>query len=104
MNGAIETALRTRRDAGGKCLVPYLTGGLGDDWLETVMAVADAGADAIEIGVPFSDPVMDGPTIQEANDRALDSGVTPQLILDSLRDADIGVPTAELARVVIIAG
>ena len=82
MTGAIEAALRARRANGGKCLVPYLTGGLGDDWLETVMAVADAGADAIEIGVPFSDPVMDGPTIQEANDRALDSGVTPQLILE----------------------
>ena len=94
MTGALEQALRRRREEGGKCLVPYLTGGLGDDWLETVMAVADAGADAIEIGVPFSDPVMDGPTIQEANDRALASGVTPQRILDALRDADIGVPTA----------
>lgn len=94
MTGAIETALRARRNDGGKCLVPYLTGGLGDDWLETVMAVADAGADAIEIGVPFSDPVMDGPTIQEANDRSLGAGTTPQMILDALRDADIGVPTA----------
>ena len=102
MTGAIETALRARRANGGKCLVPYLTGGLGDDWLETVMAVADAGADAIEIGVPFSDPVMDGPTIQEANDRALDSGVTPQLILDALRDADIGVPTAVMTYANIV--
>jgi tryptophan synthase alpha chain len=94
MTGAIERALRARRDAGQKCLVPYLTGGLGDDWLETMEAVADAGADAIEIGVPFSDPVMDGPTIQLANDRALDAGATPQSILDRVRDADLGVPTA----------
>ena len=94
MTGALETALRGRRDGGGKCLVPYLTGGLGDDWLDTLRAVADAGADAIEIGVPFSDPVMDGPTIQLANDRALESGATPQSILDALRGADIGVPTA----------
>lgn len=94
MTGPLETALRARRDAGGKCLVPYLTGGLGDDWLETIQAVADAGADAIEIGVPFSDPVMDGPTIQLANDHALDAGATPQSILDRLRGADIGVPTA----------
>ena len=64
MSGALETALRSRRDGGRKCLVPYLTGGLGDDWLDTVRAVADAGADAIEIGVPFSDPMIDGPTIQ----------------------------------------
>ena len=57
-------------------------------------AVAAAGADAIEIGMPFSDPVMDGPTIQAANDRALAAGVTPQTVLDGLRGADIGVPTA----------
>lgn len=94
MTGALESALRARREGGGKCLVPYLTGGLGDDWLETIQAVADAGADAIEIGVPFSDPVMDGPTIQLANDKALAAGATPQSILDHLRGADIGVPTA----------
>ncbi len=94
MIGAFESALRARRDAGGKCLVPYVTGGLGDDWLDTVRAVADAGADAIEIGVPFSDPVMDGPTIQAANDLALESGATPQSIIDALRGADIGVPLA----------
>jgi len=94
VTGALEAALRTRRDRGGKCLVPYLTGGLGEDWLETIQAASIAGADAVEIGVPFSDPVMDGPTIQLANDKALASGVTPQLILDRLRGADIGVPTA----------
>ncbi len=94
--GALESALRQRRDSAGKSLVPYLTGGLGDDWLETVAAVAAAGADAIEVGVPFSDPVMDGVTIQRANDSALAAGATPQSILAALREAaaDIGVPTA----------
>lgn len=90
---AVAEALQRRRDGGGKALVPYLTGGLGDDWLTAVQASADAGADAIEIGVPFSDPVMDGPTIQRANDAALAAGATPQALLDSLRDADVGVPT-----------
>ena len=85
--GRLETSLRARRDSGGKCLVPYLTGGLGHDWLQTVAAVAAAGADAIEIGVPFSDPVMDGTTIQKANDMALSQGATPQSILSSLREA-----------------
>ena len=94
MSGALEAALLARRASGGKCLVPYLTGGLGDDWLETMEAVAQAGADAIEIGIPFSDPVMDGPTIQLANDKALDSGATPLSILERVRNADIGVPTA----------
>ena len=99
--GALETALRGRRDSGGKCLVPYLTGGLGDDWLETICAVAGAGADAIEIGIPFSDPVMDGTVVQQANDRALAEGATPQSILAAVRGAaaDIGVPTAVMTYV-----
>ena len=92
--GPVEAALRARRDGGGKCLVVYVTGGLGDDWLDTARAVAAAGADVIEIGVPFSDPVMDGPTIQAANDVALAGGATPVSILDALRDADVGVPLA----------
>jgi len=99
VTGALETALRNRRDSGGKCLLPYITGGLGTDWIEIVRAAAAAGADAIEIGIPFSDPVMDGPTIQLANDRALESGVTPQSILAALRGADIGVPTAVMTYV-----
>lgn len=94
MSGGLEASLRARVAGGGKCLVPYLTGGLGDDWLASVQAAAVSGADAIEIGMPFSDPVMDGPTIQLANDRALAGGATPQTVLDRLRGADIGVPTA----------
>ncbi len=100
--GPLEASLRGRRDTvGGKCLVPYLTGGLGKDWLETIAAVASAGADAIEVGVPFSDPVMDGTTIQAANDRALSQGATPQSILSALRRAahDIGVPTVVMTYV-----
>jgi len=94
MSGGVETALRNRREAGGKCLVAYLTGGLGDDWVETVQAVVGAGADVIEVGVPFSDPVMDGPTIQAANDRALAAGVTPTSVLDDLRGVEFGAPLA----------
>jgi tryptophan synthase alpha chain len=92
--GELEAALRAARDRGRKLLVPYVTGGLGDEWTDVVRAVAAAGADAIEIGMPFSDPVMDGPTIQEASERALSAGVTPQSILDGLRGLDAGVPLA----------
>jgi tryptophan synthase alpha chain len=92
--GVLETALRAARADGRKLLVPYLTGGLGTDWVETVRAVAEAGADAIEIGIPFSDPVMDGPVIQEASEKALRDGATPQSVLDQLRDHDAGVPLA----------
>ncbi len=76
--GPLEAALRARRAEGRKLLVPYLTGGLGPDWLDAVRAVADAGADAIEIGIPFSDPVMDGPVIQAASEAALAAGATPR--------------------------
>ncbi len=51
-----------------------------------------AGPDAVEIGIPFSDPVMDGPTIQEASVRALQLGATPPGILAELARVDIGVP------------
>ena len=84
--------LRERRDAGRKLLVPYVTGGLGPDWLDVVRAFADEGADAIEIGIPFSDPVMDGPTIQAASQRALDGGATPAGIIAALAEVDIDVP------------
>lgn len=90
----LESTLRAARDRGRKLLVPYVTGGLGRGWLEVVRAVADAGADAIEVGIPFSDPVMDGRTIQEASQRALAIGATPARIIDELTDLDAGVPIA----------
>lgn len=98
--GTLEAALRAGRDAGRKLLVPYVTGGLDLQggpkgyWTHVVAAVAAAGADAIEIGVPFSDPVMDGPTIQEASERALRAGTTPVSVLDRLRALDVDVPLA----------
>lgn len=87
----METRLRRLRDGGRKLLVPYLTGGLGN-WTEIVRAVADAGVDAVEIGIPFSDPAMDGPVIQAASERALAQGTTPGTIFAALRDLDAGVP------------
>jgi tryptophan synthase alpha chain len=92
--GALEATLREARDQGRKLLVPYVTGGLGDDWAECVRAVADAGADAVEVGIPFSDPVMDGPIIQEASERALRTGATPVSILEELSRLDAGIPVA----------
>ncbi|HEV3402623.1 MAG TPA: tryptophan synthase subunit alpha [Acidimicrobiales bacterium] len=88
----LEEELRARRDAGRKLLVPFVTGGLGADWLDVVRAVAAAGADAVEVGLPFSDPVMDGPVIQEASARALTAGATPAGLVAELARADAGVP------------
>jgi tryptophan synthase alpha chain len=92
--GVLETTLRAARERERKLIVPYMTGGLGVDWTQVVAAVADAGADAIEIGIPFSDPVMDGPVIQQASEQALAGGATPVAILDELRSVDAGVPLA----------
>ncbi|MPY92346.1 MAG: tryptophan synthase subunit alpha [Acidimicrobiia bacterium] len=93
MDGLVlEKHLRSRRDEGRKLLVPYLTGGLDDEWPDLLRALADAGADAIEVGLPFSDPMMDGPTIQEASSRALARGATPPSVLDELAHVDAGVP------------
>lgn len=87
--GTLEKTLRAARDGGRKLLVPYVTGGF-PGWERVVEAVADAGADAIEVGIPFSDPVMDGPTIQAASEQALAAGATPMAIIDALGRLDVG--------------
>jgi tryptophan synthase alpha chain len=90
--GPIETAFRAKRQSGRKLLVPYVTGGLGPDWVKVVQAVAEAGADAVEVGIPFSDPVIDGPVIQRASAQALAEGATPRSVLAGLTGLDVGVP------------
>lgn len=89
--GRLEAHLRGRRDRGRKLLVPYVTGGLRG-WESAIESAVAAGADAVEIGLPFSDPVMDGPVIQEASQRALDDGANPVSILQSVRHLDVDVP------------
>ena len=90
--GTLESALRARRDAGHKLLIPYVTAGLDDEWLLVVEALAGAGADAIEIGIPFSDPMIDGSVIQESSLRALGRGTTPEGVLADLSRIAVGVP------------
>lgn len=65
-------------------LVPYVTGGISADWTDYLLAYQEAGATAIEIGLPFSDPMLDGVTIQQASDRALSRGATVVSILQDL--------------------
>lgn len=89
VTGALESRLRSARAAGRKLLVPYVTGGL-PGWERVIEAVADAGADAVEVGIPFSDPVIDGPTIQAASERALAAGASPHAIVDALGRLDAG--------------
>jgi tryptophan synthase alpha chain len=88
----VESHLRGVRGQGRKILVTYVTGGLGPDWVEAAQAMVAAGADLVEIGIPFSDPVMDGPTIQEASTAALAGGANPPSILAQLSRVEIPVP------------
>src|SRR5437763_15760570 len=83
--------LRARSE---RALVLFVTA--GDPSLEELPAILsaleEAGADLIEVGIPFSDPIADGPTIQASNQRALDRGVTPRSAVDAIAGARVGVP------------
>ncbi len=72
----------------GKAFIPFIT--CGDPDLETtkklVIAMQEAGADLIELGIPFSDPTAEGPVIQEANIRALSAGTTTDKIFDMVEE------------------
>ena len=73
----------------GKAFIPFVTG--GDPDLETtqklLVAMQEAGADLIEIGLPFSDPIAEGVVIQEANERALAAGCTTDKLFDMVKRA-----------------
>jgi tryptophan synthase alpha chain len=81
--GRIEDRFSDLRKRGEPALIPFLTA--GDPDLPTtealLLAIAEAGADLIEIGVPFSDPLAEGPTIQRSSERALRSGTTLRGVL-----------------------
>jgi tryptophan synthase alpha chain len=77
-----------------RALIPYLTAGFPTPAvsLEALQRVADAGADFVEVGVPFSDPLADGPTIQRTTQTALEQGMTLPRVLALVRDAALRVP------------
>jgi tryptophan synthase alpha chain len=83
----IYERFRALREAGELGIVAYITAGDPslDATLKFVLALDEAGTDIIELGVPFSDPLADGPTIQRASERALKSGTTLAGVLDLVR-------------------
>jgi tryptophan synthase alpha chain len=90
----ITAAVRQAAAGDGIALVPYITAGYPqkDKFIDTVRAIA-AVSDVVEIGVPFSDPMADGVTIQRSSHQAIASGVSLRWILAELAKADdIGVP------------
>jgi len=83
----IDAVFQAKRACGEKALIPFLTGGYPDmpTSADLAVAIAEAGADLIELGVPFSDPIADGPTIQRSSKFALDRGATLKKILEVVR-------------------
>jgi tryptophan synthase alpha chain len=80
--------------ADGPAFVPYLAAGDPDyeSSLSYVEALARGGADVIELGLPFSEPIAEGPTIQSAVVRALEAGMTPDRFFAFVEDLDVDVP------------
>src|SRR3954462_7478562 len=82
---SIQGAFDAARAEGRAALMPYLMGGFPDQETATAVAnaYADSGADLIELGVPFSDPLADGPTIHAADTAALEAGATLDSVLET---------------------
>jgi tryptophan synthase alpha chain len=83
----IQAVFQALKSQGRKALIPYVTAGdpFPDATVELMLAMAKAGADVIELGVPFSDPMADGPVIQRAAERALAKGIGMPQVLDFVR-------------------
>lgn len=84
----IESTLSALKAQGRKALIPYVTAGFpfADITPALMHGMVDAGADIIELGVPFSDPMADGPVIQKAGEKALGLGVGMVQVLDHVRE------------------
>jgi tryptophan synthase alpha chain len=83
----IKSRFAELKAAGRKALIPYVTAGdpFADATVDILVAMAGAGADVIELGVPFSDPMADGPVIQKASERALARGIAMPQVLEIVR-------------------
>lgn len=84
----IQQTFKRLESAGRKALIPFITAGdpVPQMTLPLMQALVAGGADIIELGVPFSDPMADGPTIQRASERALAAGMSLRKVLDIVRD------------------
>ena len=104
MSGAPSLVGRfSARAAGSKLLIPYLMAGAEDSWVDAIEAVIEAGADAVEVGLPFSDPIIDGPTIEDAGNRSLARGTTAHDVLATLASRSWGAPLVVMTYYNVIA-
>ena len=97
--GALERALRDVRTRGGKAFVPYVTGGFPGVDPDLLRGLASSGADAIEVGIPHSDPIIDGGVIQRASADALAAGATPAGVLETIASAALEIPVAVMTYI-----
>jgi len=83
----LDKTFATLKEQGRKALIPYITCGdpFPEKTVELMLAMAEAGADVIELGVPFSDPMADGPVIQKAAERALAKGISLARVLEDVK-------------------
>ena len=90
----IEDKFVQLREKGEKALVLFVTAGDPslEDLPEILAALQEGGADLIEVGIPFSDPIADGPTIQASSQRALDRGVTPPSAIEAIKRSGLSIP------------
>ena len=93
---SVASVLQVRRDSGTGALIGYLPAGFPtiDESVDAAVAIAENGVDVIELGLPYSDPVMDGPVIQQATQKALANGFRLKHGFDAVRSitAQVDVP------------
>jgi tryptophan synthase alpha chain len=87
MSQRLNSLIADKNAAGGKLLSIYVTSGFPekDATMDIIFTLAESGVDFIELGMPFSDPIADGPVIQAASQKALDNGITMNEIFDVVK-------------------
>lgn len=94
----LEQKFAELKASGGKALVCFLTAGDQPlaDLPSIISLLAESGADVVEVGIPFSDPFGEGPTIQASSQRALDNGANVRGILDAISKCEVDIPVVTM--------
>jgi len=99
----LAATLASHRAAGRKLLIAYVMAGSTPQWVPTARALVAAGVDVLEIGLAFSDPMIDGAVIQAAATAAIEGGMTTEAALRELAGAHLGVPLVAMTYCNVVA-